>query len=544
MKTWDELTLPEQAAMMKVAVKNGIYDLPTIRQKYNEFAEGGGISDEEYYSTMEKVAEDNYQKWGLGSPDEALVHALNDNTYNYRGYYDAYPQSTADASTHWPDEFKTVYHPTFSDESIYSGQRSQYNPLGLTGGYWVGDTFIPRAWQMLDSNKHSIGGPLVEAAMNEYANGGGIHIAPSKKGTFTAAAKKHGKSVQAFASQVLAHPENYSPAMRKKANFARNAKKFKHSLGGPLTENILYSEDENIYGFGDWLENAYNKAISVINKGRKIVKNLGLDESPAQHIAEKVSKVNDKTKSTRQQGNNNLGFWERNGLAAAKAIGLDERYKDNDTDTHYRQNLFNLVDPTDAVPQTVGDAFDYWRIAEAARSDKNYKYRRTHTEATADAGWAKRLGLPYDTTLLIANPDGSVHLSEQVEKEIPTDTVFLKNRIANNEKQLNKNYGAKKQAVKLALKFDKEALEVFRYTYKTGEPVKMHEASHMGRSWIKNGKVDYGITPLSILHKYTLQHNKENNTMSYFDIYDFDEFEDFVPGKPFQIKGVINLNKR
>ena len=41
MKTWDELTLPEQAAMMKVAVKNGIYDLPTIRAKYNEFAEGG-----------------------------------------------------------------------------------------------------------------------------------------------------------------------------------------------------------------------------------------------------------------------------------------------------------------------------------------------------------------------------------------------------------------------------------------------------------------------------------------------------------------------
>ena len=60
-------------------------------------------------------------------------------------------------------------------------------------------------------------------AVNEYAEGGGIHIAPSKKGTFTAAATKHGKSVQAFASQVLAHKENYSPAMVKKANFARNA---------------------------------------------------------------------------------------------------------------------------------------------------------------------------------------------------------------------------------------------------------------------------------------------------------------------------------
>ena len=57
---------------------------------------------------------------------------------------------------------------------------------------------------------------------NVYADGGSIHIDKNKKGTFTAAATKHGKSVQEFASQVLAHKENYSPAMVKKANFARN----------------------------------------------------------------------------------------------------------------------------------------------------------------------------------------------------------------------------------------------------------------------------------------------------------------------------------
>ena len=71
------------------------------------------------------------------------------------------------------------------------------------------------------------------AAERGYASGGKIHIAPSKRGTFTAAAKKHGKSVQAFASQVLAHKENYSPAMVKKANFARNAAKW-HAEGGLL----------------------------------------------------------------------------------------------------------------------------------------------------------------------------------------------------------------------------------------------------------------------------------------------------------------------
>ena len=54
-----------------------------------------------------------------------------------------------------------------------------------------------------------------------------IHIKKSKAGTFTAAANKHGESVQGFASKVLNNKENYSPAMVKKANFARNASKWK-----------------------------------------------------------------------------------------------------------------------------------------------------------------------------------------------------------------------------------------------------------------------------------------------------------------------------
>jgi hypothetical protein len=54
-----------------------------------------------------------------------------------------------------------------------------------------------------------------------------IKIAPSKRGTFTAAAKKAGKSVQGEAAAVLKNP-GASPAMKKKANFARNASKWSH----------------------------------------------------------------------------------------------------------------------------------------------------------------------------------------------------------------------------------------------------------------------------------------------------------------------------
>ena len=74
---------------------------------------------------------------------------------------------------------------------------------------------------------------------NIYAQGGKIHIDPSKKGTFTAAATKHGKSVQEFARQVLANKENYSPAMVKKANFARNFGGHKHDGTTPGESQYL-----------------------------------------------------------------------------------------------------------------------------------------------------------------------------------------------------------------------------------------------------------------------------------------------------------------
>lgn len=71
----------------------------------------------------------------------------------------------------------------------------------------------------------------------QFAYGGNIKIKPSKKGTFTAAAKKHNMGVQEFASHVLNNRENYSSAMIKKANFARNAAGWKHAFGGDLMTN-------------------------------------------------------------------------------------------------------------------------------------------------------------------------------------------------------------------------------------------------------------------------------------------------------------------
>lgn len=70
-----------------------------------------------------------------------------------------------------------------------------------------------------------------------FAYGGGINIKPSKRGTFTRAAKKHNMGVQEFANHILSNKENYSSAMVKKANFAKNAAGWKHAFGGDLMTN-------------------------------------------------------------------------------------------------------------------------------------------------------------------------------------------------------------------------------------------------------------------------------------------------------------------
>lgn len=71
-----------------------------------------------------------------------------------------------------------------------------------------------------------------------YEKGGDIYINPKNKGKFTKSAKSAGMGVQEFAGHVLANKDNYSPTQVKRANFARNAAKWKHEDGGEVLPNI------------------------------------------------------------------------------------------------------------------------------------------------------------------------------------------------------------------------------------------------------------------------------------------------------------------
>lgn len=69
---------------------------------------------------------------------------------------------------------------------------------------------------------------FLDLIIHDYNSGKDVRIKPSKRGTFTKAAKQHGMSVQGFANRVLRNPSKYSAAMRNKANFAHNASGWKH----------------------------------------------------------------------------------------------------------------------------------------------------------------------------------------------------------------------------------------------------------------------------------------------------------------------------
>jgi len=60
-RRWDDLSIAEKSKMMEIAIRNGITDLPTIKAKYNEFAEGGDTEGEDTAPTSLPVIPEEAQ---------------------------------------------------------------------------------------------------------------------------------------------------------------------------------------------------------------------------------------------------------------------------------------------------------------------------------------------------------------------------------------------------------------------------------------------------------------------------------------------------
>ena len=113
-------------------------------------------------------------------------------------------------------------------------------PLGIWGGYGSGAIGY-------ELDKENLGIKALNAAnkgrltslpnsfgseLNTFADGGKIYIKPENRGKFTALKERTGKSATWF-------KEHGTPAQKKMATFALNARKWKHEDGGPIKKKTF-----------------------------------------------------------------------------------------------------------------------------------------------------------------------------------------------------------------------------------------------------------------------------------------------------------------
>lgn len=125
-----------------------------------------------------------------------------------------------------------------------------------------------------------------ELAASQFKDGGGIHIDPSKRGTFKAQASKMGMGVQEAASHILANKEDYSHAMVKKAVFAKN---FAHAYGGSLFDNPF--GETNTFDFGGDLK----------TRRDTIMKNSGVTEEQANAMLFRMLSKEDRGRAIKER---------------------------------------------------------------------------------------------------------------------------------------------------------------------------------------------------------------------------------------------------
>ena len=131
---WNDLTMSQRAEVIQMAVKNGMRDLNQIKSFYDE-----SIGSSREYKRG------GYLDWKEKASRYKHLNIDNDRTYDYEGWYNENPRRAWDflndsPDAHFDDKYKTVYHPTFSTQSKYSGIiDSKFNPQGLIGGTWSED---------------------------------------------------------------------------------------------------------------------------------------------------------------------------------------------------------------------------------------------------------------------------------------------------------------------------------------------------------------------------------------------------------------------
>jgi hypothetical protein len=211
----------------------------------------------------------------------------------------------------------------------------------------------------------------LRAMSNYMAKGGKIHIKPENRGKFTALKKRTGKSASWF-------KEHGTPAQKKMATFALNARKWKHDDGG-------------------WIDEEFTLPYSAYIADR--VNNMGLNNSQKAAVYSSIygeSRFNPYAYNPRDGGKGAHGIMQWRGARIPESSYLPSQMD-------YLENTLNSVDRMNWLskrslnnfkksntPEASSSAFErgYVRGEEFSRTSKRKKarsvYDKMHTPSLSD----------------------------------------------------------------------------------------------------------------------------------------------------------------
>lgn len=238
----------------------------------------------DFYSWMDKLADKKAQDWTkapMKPLDPLLVEMqmLNDPTYNYETFYNLQPfmaerMLQADPDAHFTDIAKTMYHPTFSDESIFSGNVSDFNPLGIIGGHWneAGTEYTPSASQLQNYFNYNVTRDYldrnedrpVKINLPKYQTG------KNGKNTMNSFITDIGPLVyQGLKSRGVKNPNAYDYMMRQLAmesGYGGTRYRNSHNYGGVMSKGKLKqfeSDQQFVDYYLNLMNNKYRDAVSA-----------------------------------------------------------------------------------------------------------------------------------------------------------------------------------------------------------------------------------------------------------------------------------------
>lgn len=189
---------------------------------------------------------------------------------------------------------------------------------------------LPEAVQQKIMANYEMGGMLEDTEMDytpmegeeymEYKKGG-IYIKPENRGKFSAAAKRAGMGTQAYAKHILANKENYSSTLVKRANFARNAAKWHHEMGGlqQFATAGMYGDPpiQGLWGNSQSSNTPTAQSVGLANQG---IKAYNLSYPPKIPMGKTFSNMLNSSKSTTVNQNVPMGqYVETSGVTDKNA---------------------------------------------------------------------------------------------------------------------------------------------------------------------------------------------------------------------------------